>query len=242
MHINFFSVTFWFNIFNNHKEILEVLQKELNDEYRNFSIHNYTDNYVVPVITAINKERRTNLSFSQINFQYNMDQVTLNDLSTFKDKVLKIYDILTTNNIKVLHSAIFINGEIIDEKALNKITQSTLAKTMYNDDLVDVTLKIGKKHEDLFYKIVTILNKKQIKLPQMTDELGRHIPIPLISWHQAIFENEIVDISYEINDKYLFDYTNDYHTTEFYLNKMLYLLTENFESDIKNILEKGYFN
>lgn len=241
MHTNFFSVTFWFNIFNNHKEILDVLQKELIDEYSNFNIYNYTDNYVAPVITAINKEKRTNISFSQINFQYNMDQVTLSDLSTFKDKVLKIYDILINNNIKILHSAIFINGEIIDENALKKITNSTLVKTLNDDDLVDVTLKIGKKHEDLFYKIITILNKKQVKIPQMTDELGRNIPIPLISWHKAVFENEIIEISYEINDKYLFDYTNDYYTTEFYLNKMLYLLTENFESDIKNVLEKGMF-
>ena len=32
-----------------------------------------------------------------------------------------------------------------------------------------------------------------------------------------LVENEIIDISYEINDKYSFDFTKNYHTTEFYL-------------------------
>ena len=51
----------------------------------------------------------------------------------------------------------------------------------------------------------------------------------------------VKDISYEINDKYSFDFTKNYHTTEFFLNKMLYLLENNYESDVKNLLEKGNF-
>ena len=67
------------------------------------------------------------------------------------------------------------------------------------------------------------------------------MPIPLISWNGAFVENEIIDISYEINDKYSFDFTKNYHTTEFFLNKMLYLLESNYENDIKSLLEEGIF-
>ena len=241
MKTNFFSVTFWFNIYDNHKEMLSVLQNDLKDEYSNYNINNYTNNYLNPIITAFNKELKTNMAFSQINFQYNMDNVSTNDLPLFKEKVLHLYEILINNGISILHTAIFVNAEIIDEDALKKISKNVISSSLVDDDLVDISLKIGKKHEDLFYKILTILNKKQIKLPQKVDELGRNIPIPLISWNGAMVENEIIEVSYEINDKYLFDYTSDYHTTEFYLNKMLYILENNLESDINDLLEKGYF-
>lgn len=239
MNINYFSVTFWFNIYDKHKDILEILQKELKDEYNNFNILNYTNNLIAPILTAINSQKKTNLSFSQINLQYNMDKVSLNDLNEFKEKTLNLFEILTSNGIEIAHSAIFVNGEIVDENALYNITKNTMSKKLCSENLVDMTLKLGIKHEDLFYKIITLLNKKQIKLPQKIDELGRPIPIPLISWNGAFIENEIIEISYEINDKYLFDFTKNYHTTEFYLNKMLYILNENFESDIQNIIENG---
>lgn len=241
MQINFFSVTFWFSIYNNHKEILEVLQENLKDEYSKFSIFNYTDNYNVPIITAFNNEKKTNMSFSQINFQYNMDQVTLSDFKSFKEKVLKLYDILINNGIKILHTSIFIDGEMVDDDAIKNITKKTISDSFYDEDLVDINLKIGKKHEDLFYKIITILNKTQIKLPQKKDENGRPIPFSLISWQEALVEHEVIEAFYEINDKYLFDYTSDYHTTEFYLNKMLYLIEENFESDVNSVLKDGKF-
>ena len=57
----------------------------------------------------------------------------------------------------------------------------------------------------------------------------------------AILENEIIDISYEINDKYSFDFTKNYHTTEFFLNKMLYVLEQDLEKDINNLIYKGVF-
>ena len=105
-----------------------------------------------------------------------------------------------------------------------------------NDNFVDATIKIGEKHEDLFYKIFTILNKKKIKLPRKVDEQGRLIPIPLISWNGSFVENEIIEISYELNDKYSFDFTKNYHTTEFHLNKMLYLIENNYLEDIKDFI------
>lgn len=241
MKINFFSVTFWFNIFDEHTSILEKFRKELNEEYKNFNVKNITDNLLMPVITTFNEEKMTNMQMSQINLQYNMDKVNIESFEEFKEKVLKIFEILTSHNIEVLHTSLFISSEIESEDALEIITKKTLTKSILNEYLVDTTLKFGKKEEDLYYKIITLLNKKQIKLPKKFDELGRLVPVPLISWNGALVENEIIDISYEINDKYSFDFTKNYHTTDFYLNKMLYILINNYESDIQNLLENGEF-
>jgi len=241
MKINCYSVTFWFNIFDNHNFLLEVLQNELKDEYDKYNFFKYTNNLVAPIISAINNEKMTNLSFSQINLQYNMDKVSLKNIDDFKTKVQKLFDILSQNEIQVLHTAIYVNGEIIDDNALNNIIKYTINPSLNSDSLVDINLKLGKCYEELFYKNITLLNKKQIKLPKITDKQGRNVPIPLISWNGAYIENELIDFSYEINDKYLFDFTKDYHTTEFYLNKMLYLLSENLEDDINNLINKGEF-
>lgn len=241
MKYNFFSITFWFNIFDNHTLILDILKKEFKEEYEKFNLYNETENITNPLITAFNNKEMTNILFSKINFQYNMDKVSLDKLPLFKEKTLKIFEILTSNNIEIIHTAILINGEIIDDDALKSITKNTITEQLYNEDLVDITLKLGKKHEDLFYKIITLLNKKQIKLPRKIDDKGRLVPIPLISWNGALVENDMIDFSYEINDKYSFDFTKNYHTTEFYLNKMFYILIEEFKNDIDNLIQKGNF-
>lgn len=241
MKVNCFSVTFWFNIFDKHTDILGEFREKLNKEYKNFNINNSSNNLLRPIITAINKEKMTNLQMSQINLQYNMDKVKLDDFEEFKLNALKIFEILTSFGIEVLHTTLFINSEIVDDDALEKMTNKILSNSIISKDFVDATLKLGKKEEDLFYKIITLLNKKQIKLPKKVDEQGRIVPIPLISWNGALVENEIIDVSYEINDKYSFDFTKNYHTTEFYLNKMLYVLINNYEKDINNILENGEF-
>ncbi len=242
MKINSFSITFWFNIFTNHEEILKILSEDFKEEFTNFNfLEKETDNLLVPVITAINREKMTNFTFSKINFQYNMDKVEWTNFNEFKEHALQIFDTLTNNQVDILHTAIFINGEIISEESLKMITEKTLNPQIVSNDLVDATLKLGKKHEDLFYKIVTLLNKRQIKLPKEIDKNGNLVPIPLISWNGAFVENELVDISYEINDKYSFDFTKNYHTTTFHLNKMLYILENDMQSDIDGIIKKGEF-
>lgn len=239
MKINCFSVTFWFNIINEPNEILKELQSSLT-EFNKYELFNKTDNLLTPIVRSVNNEQKTNIIVTQINLQYNMDNVSLKDSNLFKEKVTNIYNLLNKINIEILHTSIFINGEIIKENALDCLTKNTINPSL-NNDLVDVSLKLGKCHEELFYKIVTIFNKKQIKLPKTVDKFGNLVPIPLISWHGALVENELIDVSYEINDKYLYDSTSNYSTTEFYLNKMLYILFSDLESDIDNIIEKGKF-
>ncbi len=241
MKINCFSVTFWFNILSNSNELLSSLQDALKDEYSKFELFNKADNLLLPIIRSINSDKKTNIVVSQINLQYNMDDVSLNNANEFKEKVMTLYNLLIQNNIKVLHTSLFINAELVKEDAIKSIAKNTISKTLQDESLVDMSLKLGKCYEELFYKIVTIFNKKQIKLPKIVDEEGRTVPIPLISWNGALVENELVDVSYEINDKYSYDFTKNYNTTEFYLNKMLFVLFDDLESDINNIIDNGKF-
>lgn len=239
MKVNCLSITFWFNIIDNENEVLKSLQEEF-DDYNKYELFNKTDNLMQPIITGVNNQEKTNLVVSQINLQYNMDNTSLKDEKKFKEKALKLYNILIKNNVKVLHTALFVNSEItIDNplKSLEKIINSSFNTS----ELVDISIKLSKCHEELFYKIVSLFNKKQVKMPKEVDDKGRFIPLPLISFNGSFVENEMIDISYEINDKYLYDFTKNYSTTEFYLNKMLYLLFSDIESDINNILEKGKF-
>ena len=55
----------------------------------------------------------------------------------------------------------------------------------------------------------------------------------------ATLKDEVIDISYEINDKLLFDTEKNYHTELAYLNKMLYILKNNLEDDINSLINKG---
>lgn len=239
MNINFFSVTFWFNIIEEPNELLNSLQDNLKDEYSKFEVFNKSDNLLNPIIRAINVNEKTNIVVSQISLQYNMDNVSLKDSQIFKDRVINLFNILN-NNIKVLHTSLYVNGEIIKDNALEVITKNTLQDSLKND-LVDTSIKLGKCYEDLFYKIVTIFNKKQIKIPKTFDEKGRVIPIPLVSLNGTFVENEVIDVSYELNDKYSYDFTKNYQTSEFYLNKMLYVLFSDLESDVNSIINDGIF-
>ncbi len=241
MKINCFSITFWFNIFKNHQEILESLQNFFKDEYDKYDVFNITDHLLAPIITAMNDKEMTSMCMSQLNLQYNMDKVSWEDFPKFKEKVLSLFETLEEYGLTILHTAIFINGELVEDDALNKITKHTLNKSLINEDLIDVSLKLGKKEEDLFYNVINILNKKQLKLAEKYDKQGNLIPLPVVSWYDAMASQNLLDISYELNDKYSFDFTKNYHTTEFYLNKMLYIIENNFLKDVNNLLDKGKF-
>ncbi len=239
MKVNCFSITFWFNIFENPNELLNSFQNFFQDEYSNYQIYNASNNVFASIIEASSPQ--SNMAFSQINFSYTIHNVLMEDFENFKVKVLNLYDILTEKGVEILHCAIFANTEFTSKDALKAITKKTISSKFCNDDLIDITLKLGKKYEDLFYKIISVLNKKQLKIPQKFDAKGNLIPLPLTSWYGVKDDGEIIEISYEINDKYSFDFTKNYHTTEFYLNKMLYVFVNDLESDIDLVIKKGEF-
>ena len=242
MKINCFSATFWFNIFTDHTNVLKDFNAELKDEYDNFTIASESsNNLLVPVITAYNEKKHSNLMFSQINLQYTVEDTTMENFNEFKEKTLKIFEILDTNNIAVLHSSIFINGEKYQDEAILNITDKLLNKKVVSDDLVDASIKLAKKCDDQFYKFVSLSNKKQLQFPKEVDDKGRLIPIPLIPWQNSVSEQDLIEVIYEINDKCSFDFTKNYQTSEFYLNKMLYILETDFLSDIETLITKGEF-
>ncbi len=239
MTINFFSITFWFNTFDRHNEILKSLQDFFQHEFSDYKVYSANANIFAPVIEA--NSPKSNMSFSKINFSYTVPNILLKDFKIFKEKALNLYELLTSNNVEILHCAIYANAEIEEDNALKVISKKTISSKFCHNDLIDMTLKLGKKYEDLFYKIISILNKKQIKIPQKFDGEGNLVPFPLISWYGAKTDSEIIEISYEINDKYSFDFTPNYHTTEFYLNKMLYVFENDIETDIDSVIKKGEF-
>ena len=118
MKINCFSITFWFNVFKNHQDLLGTFQDFFQDEYDKYDVFNITDNLLAPVITAINDKKMTNICMSQLNLQYNMDKVTWEDFPKFKEKVLNMFESLEEYGLTILHTAIFINGELVEEDAL----------------------------------------------------------------------------------------------------------------------------
>ena len=117
MKVNCLSITFWFNIIDNENEVLKSLQEEF-DDYNKYELFNKTDNLMQPIITGVNNQEKTNLVVSQINLQYNMDNTSLKDEKKFKEKALKLYNILIKNNVKVLHTALFVNSEITIDNPL----------------------------------------------------------------------------------------------------------------------------
>lgn len=240
MKLNCVNLTFWFNIYEEHSKILNSFLKELNPEFQKFDINNQT-NLFAPVVVGENNVEETKITMSYINLQYTMENVNIEDLPTFKNRVLKLFEILKNNNIEILHTSLFSNSEILSKSALEKMIKNIFKSSIRTSNLNDSMIRLVKTEEDLFYKIITLEHKKQITLQKKIDEKGRIVPIPLLSFCKANIENESIEISYELNDKYSFDTEEYYHTAEFYLTKMLYLFENNFKEDINNLLEKGRF-
>lgn len=237
MNILHFGVTFWFNIYDDYKNLLENLSQELKDEFTSFNYSaEQNQNLLTPIISAINNEKRTNMHVTRISAQYNMDNVNLENYEEFKDKALKIFNILNSNDANILYSSIIINAEKETNEALNIINDNLINKKALDENVTETDIKLAAIIDEQFYKVIRLTNNKQIKLSKKIDTKNREVPIPLISLNGSFVEKECILIDYELNDRYLYDFTKDYKTTEFHLNKMLYLVKENFKSDIENLI------
>lgn len=237
MNILHFGVTFWFNIYDDYKNLLENLSQELKDEFTSFNYSaEQNQNLLAPVISTINNEKRTNMHVTRISAQYNMDNVNLENYEEFKDKALKIFNILNSNDANILYSSIIINAEKETNEALNIINDNLINKKALDENVTETDIKLASIIDEQFYKVIRLTNNKQIKLSKKIDTKNREVPIPLISLNGSFVEKECILIDYELNDRYLYDFTKDYETTEFHLNKMLYLVKENFKSDVENLI------
>lgn len=241
MRINLFSVTFWFNIYKKFNDVKDNLIKELTIDFPDIKIFDPTDDLLKPLLIAENKEKKISLTISQINFQYNMHFTDFNSIKVFRDTSLQYFEMLSNQSFDILHSALYINGEFTDKNAKETLTKSLVSSKILTDDLIDLTLKFSKKYEDSFFKIISILNKKELRIPRKFNQEGEELPLNIVSWKGAQVVDELIEVSYEINDRYLFDNENNYHTSEFHLNKMLYLLENDFSDDLKNLISNGEF-
>ncbi len=241
MKINMFSFTFWFNIYNSQKELISDIVDNFQGEFEDIKVFDENNDLFSPIIISENEKKNSNFSMSKINFQYNLHNTNFKSIEEFRKKTLDIYDLLTKNSVEILHTALYINGEFIDKDARKTLTKNLVSSKLLSDDLIDLTLKFSKKHEDSFFKIVSFLNKKQLTIKKSYNEEGVELPLPIISWKDAEVGDELIEVAYEINDRYLFDNEKNYHTTEFHLNKMLYLLEFDFKDDIGNLIKKGEF-
>lgn len=237
MNILHFGVTFWFNIYDDYGNLLENLRQDLKEEFASFNYSTeQNNNLLTPVISAINNETRTNMHVTRISAQYNMDNVNFENYGEFQDKALKIFNILNSNNANILYSSIIINAEKETNEALNIINNNLINKKVLTENFIETDIKLASIIDEQLYKVIRLTNNKQIKLSKKVDSQNREVPIPLISLNGSFVEKECILIDYELNDRYLYDFTKDYETTEFHLNKMLYLGKENFESDIENLI------
>ena len=239
MVTNYFTVIFWYDFFDNYMDYFEDLKKLFKNEYDNINIlNNEIADETQPVISAYNNDLKTNFSFSKIFLQYSQDNHKFSDFKQFYNKCLEIFNYLEACNIKVKHTSIIVSLD----KQLDLSNEQYLSNMLNNDfidsNIVDFSFKFGKKVDDQFYKIIKLFNKKKISIPYITDEKSRKMPIPLISWKEMEIGEEFYEFNYELNDKYLFDNEKDYNTTEFYLNKMLYIIENNLEDDLKKIVGK----
>lgn len=237
MKIQHFGVTFWFNIYDDFNILLESLKDTLKDEFNSFNYNNIDSNLLMPVITSVNNDLRRNVHVTQISAQYNMDDVSFDDLDLFKEKAILLFDTLTKNDIKILYSSVVVNSQLESDDSLKLISNNILNKKIITDDLIESSIKIATKVDDQFYKVINLSNNKEIKITKKVDEKNRPVPIPLISLNGSFVERECVMIDYELNDRYLYDFTKDYNTTEFHLNKMLFLIKENYKNDVNNLID-----
>lgn len=237
MNILHFGVTFWFNIYDDYSNLLEKLRQELQDEFSSFNYRSEeSNNLLEPVITAINNEKKTNMHVTRISSQYNMDSVEFATFQEFQNKTLKLFNILNDFNVNVLYSSIVINAEKETNESLEIINNKLLNKDVVDENMAEIDIKLASIVDDQLYKIIRLINNKQIKLSKKIDSKNREVPIPLISLNESFLEKECILIDYELNDRYLYDFTKNYNTTEFYLNKMLYLAKENFMNDLENLI------
>lgn len=236
MKIMHFGITFWFNIYDEYSSLLENLKEKLQDEYNSFNYNNIDEhNLLSPIITAINNDKKTNMHVTRISAQYNMDSVDVDNFDEFQEKAMNLFNILNDEHVNVLYCSVVINAEKECEDPLNVINKNIIKEELITTDLTETDIKLANIIDEQFYKIIRLTNNKQIKIARRVDEKNREIPVPLISLNGSFVERECIVIDYEINDRYLYDFTKDYCTTTFYLNKMLYLAKENFASDVNSL-------
>lgn len=247
MKIKNIIVTFWFNRYNNIKDIFEIFNSKLGEYFPAFNMTNLPSNVdpIIPRITARSKSGHSTFNMSNINVQLITDYDEKyntnfeNCLNYIEERVKKIYEILVLNQIEVLYSAIFVNLDKIIDSPIDMIKNNLLSESVRNNTFSEVGMRTSMIVEDKFYRILTINNAKDFTMQKQIVPGQNEIIMPLISLHDAEIVNEYISISYELNDKYSFDSVEDYKNNSDIMNKMFEQVKNDLSNNIEEFIQNG---
>lgn len=246
MRINNIVITFWFNKITDIKNKIDYFESELNEYFHGInSIGVPADiSPEYPRLTAKSDGGHTNLNVSMINLQiatkfdseFNTDYNKCFDY--IKQRALKAYNLLTNIlNINVLYGAILVLCEIDDENPMNLIKTNLLSNKL-NGNYCESGVKIAEIVENKYYVNLSFNTTKQITVNKKLDSDQKKIILPLISLTNAVVEKEGIAISYEINDKYLFNNDEKYSLDLEHLNSMLDIAEKDVSNEIMKKINK----
>lgn len=229
------GVYFWFDICDNELKVLESLKEKFIKVFSEYDYEEIEYNEIyIPSITAYNESTKSSMSFSKICCQYHQEGI--DNIDEFRNNALELYNILSDNNIKVLYTSSTLSSVKKEDLPLNKFKEVFNSKIDLND-LLEVNLKVTSIIDNQYTSTINIINNKQVGLTKMVDSKDRDIPYNLLSLGSCEIINEGFIFEYELSDRYLFDTTNDYSTSYFHVNKLLFTLKDNFLKEISKYLD-----
>lgn len=246
MKINNIVVTFWFNKVTDIKNKINYFENELNEYFHGInSIGVPADiNPEYPRLTATSDGGHTKLNVSMINLQIatNFDSEFNSDYNKcfdyIKQRVLKIYSLLTQKlDVSILYGAILVLCEVDDKNPMDLIKTNLLSKKL-DGNYCESGVKIAEIIDNKYYKNLSFNTTKQITINKKLEDGQREIIFPLISLTNAVVEKEGLAISYEINDKYLFDNEENYSMNLENLNSLLDIAEKDVSNEIMKKINK----
>ncbi len=246
MKLNNIVVTFWFNKVTDIKNKINYFEKELKEYFHGInSIGVPADiNPEYPRLTATSDGGHTKLNVSMINLQIatNFDSEFNSDYDKcfdyIKQRILKIYNLLTKKiHVNILYSAILVLCEVDDNNPMNVMKTNLLSEKL-NGNYCESGVKIAEIINNKYYKNLSFNTTKQITVNKKLDVGQSEVILPLISLTDAVVEKEGIAISYEINDKYLFDHEENYSLNLENLSSMLDIAKKDISNEITEKMNK----
>ena len=231
------GVYFWFDICDEGESLLNSLNDKFNHVFKTFHYEETDEQDIFsPVISGYDKEKKSSMSVSRICCQYHLEDLTDKSIDTFRNNSLELFNILEDNNIKILYTSAnmsAIRKHDLPLEELKKIFKSDIDFK----DLLEMNLKFTSLVDEQYTETIQIINNKKVELTKIVDSKDREIPFNLLSLGDLSIVDEGFLFEYELSDRYLFDTTRNYNTTEFHVNKILYTIKDNFESEVARYLK-----
>lgn len=246
MRIKNIIITLWFEKFDSLKEMSDTVNENLK---MYFPVCQFTSlpadlDPTIPRITGQSGSGHSTFLMSTVNariatkYDMNFSEDYDKCFEYIEERVKKLYELLNEKNVSVIYSAIFINLEKDAVNPINQIRKSLINKSIKNDNLNEIGMRMVSIDENNFYKIIAINNSRDYTIQKELKTGDNTIIFPLISLKDAQITNECISISYELNDKYSFDNKENYNNSMETLNKMLKKAKEDIKSNIEKLIEE----